>query len=58
MNPQMHITLLNTYPQKKIATVLKTFDYDQLHAVDEIAGPFPEILLEYGQILEKREIMS
>ena len=42
----MQTTLLNTYPPK-----LKLKENDQLNAVDEIAGPVPEIPLEYDQIL-------
>ena len=57
MNPEMQTTLLNTYPPKLIATILKTFreqvqENDQLHAVEEISGPAPEIPLEYDQILK------
>ena len=43
MNPEMQTTLLNAHPPKLIATVL---------AVEEIAGPVPEIPLEYDQILK------
>ena len=56
MNPEMQTTLLNTYPPKLIATILKALreqlkenDHD---AVEEIAGPVPEIPLEYDQILK------
>ena len=54
MNPEMHTTLLNTYLSKLIATILKALREqlkgdDQLHAVNEIAGPVPEIPLEYDQ---------
>ena len=56
MNPEMQTRLLNTYPLKLIATILKALreqlkENDQLNAVEEIAGPAPEIPLEYGQIL-------
>ena len=48
-------TLLNTYPPKLIATILKALreqlkENNQLSAVEEIAGLVPEILLEYDQI--------
>ena len=57
MNPEMQTTLLNTYPPKLIATILKALreqlkGNDQLNAVEEIASPTPEILLENDQILE------
>ena len=57
MNPEMQTTLLNTYPPKLIATILKALreqlkESDQLNAVEEIAGPVPEIPLEYDQILK------
>ena len=57
MNPEMQTTLLNTYPPKLIVTILKALreqlkENDQLNAVDEIAGPVPEIPLEYDQILK------
>ena len=50
MNPEMQTTLLNTYPPKLIATILKALreqlkENDQLNAVEEIAGPVPEIPL-------------
>ena len=53
----MQTTLLNTCPPKVIATILKALreqlkENDQLNAVDEIAGPVPEIPLEYDQILK------
>ena len=58
MNPEMPTTLLNTYPPILIATILKALreelkENDQLNAFEEIAGPAPEILLEYDQILDK-----
>ena len=48
---------MNTYLPKLIATILKEFreqlkENDQLNAVEEIAGPAPEIPLEYDQILK------
>ena len=57
MNPEMQTTLLNTYPPKLIATILKALreqleENDQLNAVEEVAGPVPEIPLEYNQILK------
>ena len=57
MNPEMQTTLLNTYPPKLIATILKAFreqltESDQLNAVEEIAGPVPQIPVEYDQILK------
>ena len=58
MNPEMHTTLLNTYPPKLIATFLKARreqlkENDQLNAVEEIAGPAPEIPPEYDQLLKE-----
>ena len=58
MNLEMQTTLLNTYPPKLIATILKALleqlkENDQLNAVEEIAGPVPEIVLEYDQILKE-----
>ena len=49
MNPEMQTTLLNTYPPKLIGTILKALrqhlkENDQLNAVEEIAGPVPEVL--------------
>ena len=57
MNPEMQTTLLNTYPPKLFATILKAFreqlkESDQLHSVEKIAGTVPEIPLEYDQNLE------
>ena len=57
MNPEMQTTLLNAHPPKLIATILKARreqlkKNDQLNAVEEIAGPVPEIPLEYDQILK------
>ena len=56
MNPGMKTTLLNTYPPKLIATILKALreqlkENDQLDAVKEIAGPVQKFPLEYDQIL-------
>ena len=53
----MQTTLLNTYLPKLIATILKALreqlkESDQPHSVEEIAGPAPEIPLEYDQILK------
>ena len=50
MNLEMHTTLLNTYPPKLIATILKALreqlkENDQLNAVGDFAGPVPEIPL-------------
>ena len=58
MNPEMQTTSLNTYLPKLIATILKARreqlkENDQLNAVEEIAGPVPEIPLEYDQILQE-----
>ena len=55
MNPEMQTTLLDTCPPKLIATILKALreqpkENDQLNAVEETAGPVPEIPLEYDQI--------
>ena len=54
----MQTTLLNTHPPKLIATILKALreqlkESDQLHSVEEIAGPVPEISLENDQILKE-----
>ena len=48
----MQTSLLNTYPPKLIPTILKALreqlkENDQLNVVEEIAGPVPEIPLEY-----------
>ena len=58
MNLEMQTTLLNTYIPKLIATILKAHreqlkENDQLNAVEEIAGPVPEIPLEYDQSLKE-----
>ena len=57
MNLGMQTTLLNTYPPNLIATILKALreqlkENDQLNAVEELAGPVPEIPFEYDQILK------
>ena len=51
---EMQTTLLNTYAPKLIATIRKALrerpkENDQLNAVEEIAGPKPEIPREYDQ---------
>ena len=56
MNLKMHITLLNTYLPKLIATILRALreqlkDNDQLNVVGEIAGLVPQIPVEFEQIL-------
>ena len=53
----MQTTLLNTYAPKLIATILKALGErlkknDQLNAVEEIAGPTPEVPRDYDQILK------
>ena len=58
MYPVMQITLLNTYPPKLIATILKALreqlkENDHLNAVEEIVGLVPEIPHEYDQILKE-----
>ena len=63
MNPEMQTTLLKTYPPKLIATILMALreqlkENDQLNAVEEIAGPVPDIPLEYDQILKGRKILG
>ena len=60
MNPEMQTTLLNTNPPKLIATILKALreqlkENDQLNAVEEIAGPVPEIPLGIWSNLEREE---
>ena len=54
----MQTTLLNTYLPTLIATILKALreqlkESDQLNAVEVIAGPVPEIPIEYDQILKE-----
>ena len=58
MNLEMQTTLLNTYPPRLIATILKALrgqlkENDQLNAVEEIAGFVPEIFVAYDQILKE-----
>ena len=59
MKLEMQTTLLlNTYPPKLIATILKALreqlkENDQFNTVQEMADPTPEILLEYDQILKE-----
>ena len=60
MNLEIWTTLLDTYPPRLIATILKALreqlkENDQLHAVGEIAGPAPDIFLEFDQILKDGE---
>ena len=60
MNPEMQTTLLNTHPPRLIATILQALreqlkENDQLNAVEDIAGPAPEIAIEYDQILKGGE---
>ena len=50
MNPEMQTTLLNPYPPKLIATILKALreqlkENDQLYADEEIAGQYQKSLL-------------
>ena len=58
MNFEMQTSLLNVNPPKLIATILKALlehpkENHQLNSVEEIAGPVPEIPLEYDQILKE-----
>ena len=58
MNPEIQTTLLNKYPPTLIATILKALreqlkGNDQLNAVEEVAGPVPEI-----PNLERRKILG
>ena len=58
MNLEARATLFNTYPPKLIAKILKALrvqlqENDQLNAVEDIAGPVPEIPLKYGEILNE-----
>ena len=60
MNREMQTTLLNTYRPKLIATILKALreqfnQSDQLHSLEEIAGPVPEIPLVHDQILKEED---
>ena len=57
MNPEMQTTLWSTCLPKLIATILKVFrerlkENDQLNAVKEMQAQYPEIPLEYDQILK------
>ena len=57
MNPEIADYVVEHLPPKLIATILKApreqlKESDQPHSVEEIAGPIPEIPLEYDQILE------
>ena len=57
MHPEMQTTLFNTYFPKLFAVILKAFsgqlkENNQLNAVEEIAGPVPELPLECEQILK------
>ena len=59
MNLDTQTALPNTYPPELIATILKALseqlkENDQSNAVEEIAGPVPEIPLEYDRILKER----
>ena len=52
MNPEVRTMLLNTCAPTPTACILKVprdqlKDYDQLNAVEEIAGPVPVIRIEY-----------
>ena len=63
MSPEMQTMFLNTYPPKLIATNLKALreqlqGSDQLHSVEEIAGPVPEILLEDDQISKEGKFLD
>ena len=53
MNLEMRTTLLNTFPPRWIATILKALrkQLKENDKFEEIAGPVPEILLEYDQFL-------
>ena len=59
LNLEMQTTLLIMCLPKLTATILKALreqlkENDQLNAVEEIAGPVPEIPLEYDHILKRR----
>ena len=65
MNPEMQTTLLNTYPPKLIPTILKALreqlkENDQWNAVEEIAGPVPEIPLAWvrSNLERRRKILG
>ena len=58
VNSELQTTLLKKYPPNLIATILKALreqlkENDQLNAVEEIAGPVPEIPFEYDQVLKE-----
>ena len=58
MNPQLQTTLLNKNPSKLIATILRALrqqlkENDNLNAVEETAGPVPEIPIENDQIVKE-----
>ena len=58
MSPEMQTVFFEQKPSKLIATILKSLreqlkGNDQLHSVEETAGPVPEILPEYDQILKE-----
>ena len=58
MSLETQTSLLNTYFPKLIATILnalrqKLKESYQLHSVEEMAGPVPEIPLEYDKILKE-----
>ena len=57
MNPEVQTTLLNTYPPKLIATVLKALreqlkENDQFNAVEEMHALYPKSFFLYDQILK------
>ena len=57
MTPEVQAALLNTYPPKLVATILKALreqlnEDDQLNAVEEVAGFAPEIPFEFSSILK------
>ena len=57
MNLGVQTTLLNVHPPTSITTILKALreqlkENDQLNTVVEIAGPAPEIPIEYGKIFK------
>ena len=55
MNTETHTKLLNTKPPKLIATTLKALREQREENDQLIAGPTPEIPLEYDQILKERK---
>ena len=57
MDEEVHAQLFNTYLPKQTAQILKALreelkENNQLNTVEEIAGPVPEIPLEYEEILQ------